>query len=443
MTFSANRRITELLLLIWVLATAAFAQFQVQTALPQAEPVSTNVYVSLSIAALVGHLAIRWLAPLADPVIYPIAVLLTLLGLVMINRLDIADVIREVEPNRPQAPGQAMWLVVGLVAMIFILWLVKDHRTLSRYTFTAMVVGVLLLLLPMVPFLGATLNGARLWIRVAGYSFQPAEAAKLLLVVFFAGYLARNRNQLNAIRKRWFGIGIPRPRDLGPLLLVWAISLVVLVSQRDLGTSLLFFGLFVGLLYAATGQRTWLAAGGLLFLSGATLAYFLFSHVRLRVLVWLDPFAYAHAEGFQISQALYGVASGGIFGQGLGQGYAWLVPYSKSDFILTAFAEELGYTGLVALLMLYAIVIQRIVRISLIARDDFGRLLALGFALVLTLQIFVVLGGVTRLIPLTGLATPFLAAGGSALLANWVMVGLLLRISHTTATLNLPAGESA
>jgi cell division protein FtsW (lipid II flippase) len=304
-----------------------------------------------------------------------------------------------------------------------------------------MVAGLVLLLLPMLPVLGASINGARLWIRIGTLSFQPAEIAKIVLPIFFAGYLARNRNSLASIREKWAGIGFPRRKDLGPIVSAWVISLLVLISQRDLGTSLLFFGLFVGMLYIATGQRTWLALGGILFASGAFVAYQLFSHVKLRAMVWLDPFPYALNESYQLVQGLYGFASGGLFGRGLGQGYSWLVPYAKSDFILSAFGEELGYVGLIAITFLYAFIVQRTLRTSLMTKDDFGQLLSAGLAIVLGLQLFVVFGGVTRLIPLTGLTTPFLAAGGSALIANWIMIALVLRISHTSTLLSAPSGR--
>ena len=292
---------------------------------------------------------------------------------------------------------------------------------------------VVLLLMPLLPIVGASINGARLWVRVGVLSFQPGEFAKLLLAVFFAGFLVLKRDSLALIRIRTFGIGFPRPRDLGPILVCWLISVAILVFQRDLGTSLLFFGLFVSVLYFATGQRTWLALGAALFLFGATVAYFLFGHVRVRVQVWLDPFAYADGQGYQVVQSLYGLASGGMFGTGLGDGFPYLVPFAKSDFILSALGEELGLIGLAAILMLYAVLVQRGLRIAGSVRDGFGQLLAAGLAVVLGLQTFIVAGGVTRLIPLTGLTTPFLTAGGSSLVANWVALGLLLRISDTAA----------
>ena len=421
-----------------------FRSFLVEEATAYAWPVTDSVVVGVVLVVLLGHAAIRYLAPEADAVIYPLAVALNVLGLLMIYRLDVADLVREQVGAVPAAesPSQTIWLALGVFLAGATLWIVRDHRQLQRYTYTAMVAGFVLLLLPLLPGLGATVNGARLWIRVAGLSFQPAEVAKIALPIFFAGYLARKRSSMNAIRSRWLGIGIPRAKDTGPMVLVWLLSLLVLISQRDLGTSLLFFGLFVGLLYVSTGQRTWLVLGAALFGTGAYLGYTLFGHVQARVMVWLDPFAYAHDQGYQLVQAIYGFASGGLFGRGLGQGFSWLVPYAKSDFILSAFGEELGYVGLVAIAMMFGLFVQRALKVALTTRDDFGQLLATGLALVLGLQMFVVFGGVTRLIPLTGLTTPFLAAGGSALIANWIMVGLLLRISHTSTMLNAPAGET-
>lgn len=438
-----SRRNQELVLLVLVLCVSRLGLFLVEQATRYSMPVAELVVGAIALLVLLGHLAIRVLAPAADPLIYPIAIQLNLLGLLMIHRLDVADVLREQLGTAPvaEAPSQTIWLALGIFLAGATLWIVRDHRQLQRYTFTAMVFGFALLLLPLLPGLGATVNGARLWIRIAGLSFQPAEVAKIALPIFFASYLAKNRASMNAIKSRWLGIGVPRAKDTGPLVLAWLLSLLVLISQRDLGTSLLFFGLFVGLLYVATGARTWLALGAMLFASGAYAAFKLFGHVQLRVKVWLDPFAYAHDEGYQLVQAIYGFASGGLFGRGLGHGFSWLVPYAKSDFILSAFGEELGYVGLLALTVLFGLLVQRALKIALTTRDDFGQLLAAGLALVLGLQMFVVFGGVTRLIPLTGLTTPFLAAGGSALIANWIMVGLLLRISHTSTMLNAPAGD--
>lgn len=393
------------------------------------------LFVSVSAFAVITHFGIRRFAPLADPVILPVATLLNLLGLTMIHRLDVADGQRAARQGLP-APAetfttQSAWTILGLSLLLVVLAIVRDHRMLQRYTYTSMLIGLGLLLMPLLPVVGATINGARLWVRVAGQSFQPGEFAKLFLAVFFAGFLVLKRDSLALIRVKRWGIGMPRPRDLGPILICWMISVGILVFQRDLGTSLLFFGLFVSVLYFATGQRTWLALGAILFMSGATIAYFMFGHVRIRVQVWLDPFTYADTQGYQIVQSLYGLASGGLFGNGLGDGFPYLVPFAKSDFILAAFGEELGLVGLFAILMLYALLVQRGLKIASIVRDGFGQLLAAGLATVLALQTFIVTGGVTKLIPLTGLTTPFLTAGGSSLVANWIALAILLRISDT------------
>ena len=442
--FTARKRNIELLLLTFVLGISWLALFMVENATSFRNPIGvTQIYVVIAVV-LLGHIAIRLFAPLADQFLFPLAVQLNLLGIVMIHRLDVADEVRAAATNSTystEAGSQLIWFGIGILLLVATLAIVKDHRRLQRYTFTAMVAGLVLLLLPMLPVIGASINGARLWIRVGSLSFQPAEIAKIVLPIFFAGYLARNRNSLASIREKWAGIGFPRRKDLGPIASAWVISLLVLISQRDLGTSLLFFGLFVGMLYIATGQRTWLALGGVLFLSGAFIAYQIFGHVKLRAMVWLDPFPYALNESYQLVQGLYGFASGGLFGRGLGQGYSWLVPYAKSDFILSAFGEELGYVGLIAITFMYAFIVQRTLRISLMTKDDFGQLLSAGLAIVLGLQLFVVFGGVTRLIPLTGLTTPFLAAGGSALIANWIMIALVLRISHTSTLLSAPSGR--
>ena len=310
-----------------------------------------------------------------------------------------------------------------------VLVLLQDHRRLARYTYTSGLIGLVLLVLPLVPAIGTTVNGATLWIRVGDLSFQPAEAAKILLTIFFAGYLVAKRDSLAVVRTKFLGIELPRLKDLGPLVIAWLVSLAVLVFERDLGTSLLFFGLFVAMLYIATQRRSWIILGALLFFAGAALAYYNFAHVRSRVTVWLDPWAYADTGGYQIVQAIFGLANGGVLGAGLGQGFPNLVPFAKTDFIVAALGEEIGITGLFALVLLYAILVERGLRTSVAATDSFGQLLAAGLSIVLALQVFVIIGGVTGLIPLTGLTTPFLSYGGSSLVANWVIVAILLRIS--------------
>ena len=379
------------------------------------------------------HLVVRWLAPYADPVLYPVAAMINLLGLVMIHRLDIAEQLRA-EANDNKAPSadavaQATWVLVALALFTLVLFLVTDHRKLQRYTFTSLVVGVVLLLLPLVPILGTSINGARLWIRLGPLSFQPSELAKIALTIFFAGYLVRKREALATVRRKVLGLGIPRGRDFGPLLVAWLVALGVLAFERDLGTALMFFGVFVILLYVATQRRSWLIIGAGLFALAAMLGYLAFGHVQLRVKIWLDPWTYANDEGYQLVQALFGLASGGLFGTGLGEGYPQFIPFAKTDFISAALGEELGLAGMMAIIMLFAILVERGLRTGLACRDPFGTLLAVGLSSVFALQVFVTIGGVTRLIPLTGLTTPFLSYGGSALVCNWMMIALLLRIS--------------
>jgi cell division protein FtsW (lipid II flippase) len=325
--------------------------------------------------------------------------------------------------------AQLTWFTVAVILFVSVLVLLRDHRILQRYTYTFGLVGLVLLVLPLAPVIGTTVNGATLWIRLGGFQIQPAEMAKILLTIFFAGYLVEKRDSLALVRTKFIGIGLPRAKDLGPIVIAWLISLAVLIFETDLGTSLLFFGLFVAMLYIATQRRSWLILGGILFAAGAVLAYYLFGHVRLRVTVWLDPWAYADTAGYQIVQSLFGLANGGILGAGLGQGFPNLVPFASTDFIVAALGEELGLTGLIAMLMLYAILIERGLRAAVSVRDSFGQLLAAGLSITFALQVFVIIGGVTRLIPLTGLTTPFLSYGGSSLIANWIIIALLLRIS--------------
>jgi cell division protein FtsW (lipid II flippase) len=317
------------------------------------------------------------------------------------------------------------------VLFVVVLLLVRDHRILQRFTYTAMLAGLLLLVLPLLPVIGTTINGSRIWIHFVGFSFQPGELAKLALLVFFAGYLVAKRDVLALAGRRVVGIDLPRARDLGPIIVAWAASLGVLVFERDLGTSLLFFGVFVALLYVATERLSWLLIGVLLFLSGSYLAWMLFAHVHERVDIWLHAFAPRNVSNssYQLVQGLFGMGSGGLLGKGLGQGRPDIVPFAKTDFIVAAIGEELGLTGLMALLVIYGVMVQRGLRSSIAVRDAFGKLLAAGLAFSMALQVFVVVGGVTRLIPLTGLTMPFLSYGGSSLVANWALIALLLRIS--------------
>ncbi len=376
----------------------------------------------------VAHVGVRWLAPYADPVLLPIVIALNGLGLVLIHRLDLT------QSGRGDAPLQLIWTGIGVIAFIAVLFFVRDHRRLQNYQWTAMVAGLALLALPAVlPAQYSTVNGARIWIRLGGLSFQPGEIAKLLLIVFFASYLVRKRELLGLAGRRIVGIDLPRGRDLGPVLVAWAASLLILVREGDLGTSLLFFGIFVVLLYVATERTSWLLLGLLLFVAGAVIADEAIPHVHQRFDIWLNTFSphlyNAIGGSYQLAQGLFGMASGGILGTGLGQGRPQLVPFANTDFIFTTIGEELGLAGAMAILTLYLVFVLRGLRTAIATPDAFGKLLATGLAFGFGLQVFVQVGGVTRLIPLTGMTLPFLSYGGSSLVANWILLGLLLRIS--------------
>ncbi|MGB7980862.1 MAG: FtsW/RodA/SpoVE family cell cycle protein [Candidatus Nanopelagicales bacterium] len=429
-----TRRNAELglLVLVWLLGALALVLASEGAAGEVVAQVRTVVVIE-GLCLLGLHLMVRWLAPYADPIMLPAAAALNVLGIAMIGRLDIAEANKAVARGDAVADSvavqQVIWLAVGVVAAALVLLVVRDHRTLRRYTYLVGLAGFVLLLLPLIPGLGLTIRGANLWIQVGSFTFQPAELAKVLITIFFASYLVQTRESLSLVRHKVLGLGIPRGRDLGPILVAWLLAMGIVVFQTDLGTAALFFGLFVGLLYVATGRRSWAVLGFLLTVVGAVVAYFAFNHVRIRVKVWLDPFAYANDEGFQIVEALYGFAAGGMMGTGWGQGYPQQVPFAESDFIFAALGEEIGMFGGFAVIVLFAVLIQRMLRVAHASRDAFGTLLVTGYAIVLSLQAFIVLGGVTKLIPHTGLTTPFMSAGGSSLLANWIILGLLLRVS--------------
>jgi cell division protein FtsW (lipid II flippase) len=417
-----KRRWTEFVLLVLALAVGISAYALVGLGRDAAVPADLIEYGGTLVAlALVAHLTVRIRVPYADPVLLPAVIALNGIGLAMIRRIDLAS-------NTTYGSQQLVWAALSVAGFVVTLIVLPDHRRLQSLTYTMGFAGIALLLLPLTPGLGVNINGARIWVHFAGLSFQPGEIAKICLAIFFAGYLVVKRDALALAGRRFLGIDLPRARDLGPILLMWVISLGVLVFQRDLGSSLLFFGLFVVLLYVATERASWLVVGTVLFAGGAYLGYLAFAHVQERVNGWLHPFADPAQYG-QIIQGQYSLAWGGILGRGWGEGSPYLTPYSWSDFIATSIGEELGLTGLMAILMIYALIVERGLRTSLVCRDAFGKLLAVGLSVALALQVFVVVGGVTRLIPLTGLTTPFLSYGGSSLVANWIIVALILRIS--------------
>lgn len=386
------------------------------------------------LAALVlgMHVALRFVAPQADPFILPIITVLNGLGIAEIYRVDIAMGFVGWEAAGIRQIG---WTGLAIAIALIVIVVIRNHRVLLRYRFISMFAGIALLLLPLLPFLGHSVFGAQIWIKIGTFTFQPGELAKIALAIFFAGYLVESRDSLSLVGRKVLGIRLPRARDLGPILVIWAAAMAVLIFQRDLGTSLLYFGMFLVMIYVATGRASWILLGLGLFIGGAVAASQTLSYVSGRFQGWLDPFnpdVYDSIGGsYQLVQGLFGFADGGLVGTGLGQGRPDLVPLAQSDYIIASLAEEVGLAGLFAILALYLLFVSRGFRIGFAGQDDFGRLLAVGLSFVVALQVFIVIGGVTRVIPLTGLTTPFLAAGGSSLVANWIIAALLLRLSDT------------
>lgn len=373
---------------------------------------------------LVAHIFVRVLTPWADPIILPAVFLLNGLGLAMIARIDQIP-----DPPRAYATQQLIWTALGVVLFIAVLVVVRDHRRLQRYPYLLFIAGITLLLLPLVPGIGHASGGARIWIRVLGYSFQPAEVAKILLAIAFAAYFHVKRDVLALAGKRVLGLELPRGRDLAPIAIMWLMSLAIMVFQNDLGTALLFFGLFTVMIYIATERISWPILAGLGFAVAGVLAYNFTHHVPRRVNAWLDPFSNYDAN-LQIISAQFGYAWGGLFGRGWGAGRPGLTPLPRSDFIAASLAEEIGLLGLMAVVLVYALIVARGMKAALACPDGFGKLLAGGLAFLFALQVFAIIGGITRLLPLTGLTTPFMSQGGSSLVANWMIVGIILVISH-------------
>ncbi len=423
----------ELFLLVFacVINTAAIVLVQLG-ALRSIDTSLVTLGIGLSVLVFGMHIVMRYIAPDADPFLLPVATVLNGLGVAMIYRIDLAEGDSGWDAASTR---QIVWTALAIVIAIITLAVVRNHRVLQRYTYVAGFIALVLLLLPMLPFIGTEVSGARVWISVGAFSFQPGEVAKIALAIFFAGYLVQHRDSLSMVGKKVLGVRFPRLRDLGPLLVVWALSMSVIIFQRDLGTSLLYFGLFLVMLYVATARLSWVLIGLGLFAAGAYIAAQSLSYVHGRMINWLDAF---HPEVFgadpgsyQLVQGIFGLSHGGLIGTGLGEGDPDLVPLANSDFIITSLGEELGLIGLFAIFGLYLLFVSRGFRIGFAGQDDFGKLLGVGLAFIVALQVFIVVGGVTRVIPLTGLTTPFLAAGGSSLVANWIIVALLLRLSDS------------
>ncbi len=425
----------EAVLLFWVSGIQAFALAQVQLSVLQKLSWELLFYWAVpTVSALMVHFVLRKRAVNADGLMLPLAYLLNGLGIAMIYRLDLAEAARG---GTALFAERQVWLtLIAMLVAAAIIRFVPNHLKLRRYPFIAGIAGMLLLIMPAMPLIGRTRNGATLWIGVGDMTFQPGEIAKILLAIFFAGYLVSRKDSLSEIGSRVMGMKVPRAKDLGPVLLIWFASVGVLVLQRDLGTSILYFGLFLVLIYTATGRAFYVGAGLIMMITGALVASRMFDYVSRRFDSWLDPLSsenYNAAGGsYQLAQALFGFANGDVIGTGLGGGFPQLIPLAESDFILAALGEELGLAGIFAILSLFLLLIYRGLRIANSHPDDFSRLLSTGLSFVIGLQVFVVAGGVMGLLPLTGLTTPFLAAGGSSLLANWAIVALLLVISDSS-----------
>ncbi|TDC45199.1 FtsW/RodA/SpoVE family cell cycle protein [Micromonospora sp. KC207] len=437
-----SRRNAELsLLLLALVIVAAYGATVEATVLGTVTPdfwVPTAVLAGVFLAL---HVVIRFLAPFADPALLPAVALLNGIGVGFLRRLDLARAAPADRESLAIFAGnggrQFAWTLASVVLAAGLLALMRDHRSISRYAYTLGLAGIVLVMIPAVlPAKYSEIYGAKLWIRVGGFSIQPGEFAKLALLVFFAYYLVRKREVLSLASHRFLGIDFPRGRDLGPVLAVWVLSVLVLVFEKDLGTSLLYFGMFVVTLYIATERVSWLLIGLILFFGGAYLAYVLgdvvggpFANFHLRAQIWLDPFADPYQDGYQLVQGLLALGSGGLFGAGPGGGEPLEIPEVQNDFIFAGIGEEIGLFGLSALLVIYLLIVERGLRAALAVRDSFGKLLAGGLAFTLGLQVFVIVGGISKLIPLTGQTTPFLSAGGSSLMANWLLIAVLLRVS--------------
>ena len=418
-----RRARTGLAAVLFAISTSVLAYALQAMGLTGQRPDNLVVYgLAFGGLAVAGWFAIRWLARDADPVLYPTAVLLGGLGLAMLYRL-MAD------RGHPEfATEQGVWLAIGLACFVVTLLVIRDVRQLDAYTYTIGLAGLVLLLLPIVPGVGTEINGARLWINLGFVTFQPAEAGRILIVIFLASYLSQRRELLTEGVGR---LGLPRPKDLGPLLLAWGASLVVLFLERDLGASLLLFGVFVVMVWVATGRWSYLVLGLILFAIGAYVGYLTFAHVQVRVDAWLhamNPSEVAD-QGYQLAQGWFAFASGGMVGTGLGLGSPTLIPYVGSDFILAAFGEELGMLGVAGVLLLYLVLVGRGLRIAVERHDSFEKLLAVGLTTLLGLQVFVIAGGVLRLIPLTGVPLPLMSYGGTSRVATAVVLALLVRTS--------------
>nr|WP_063780358.1 FtsW/RodA/SpoVE family cell cycle protein [Kitasatospora sp. MY 5-36] len=438
---AARHRNIELGLLALAVAVCLAGHIDADLALTGRMPPGLLVH-GLSLGALAGaaHLAVRRFAPYADPLILPLGVFLTGFGLVLLDRLDFsykaAHAAKGDYQKLPAAPSQLMWVFISVAAALALIVFVMHHRFFQRYVYLLMAGALILLAAPVLS--PGDSFGAKRWIRLFGLSFEPDEFVKVAITIFFAGYLMASRDALALAGRKVWGLTLPRGRHAGPVLAIWVVSLLVLIFERDLGTSLIFFGVFIVMLYVATERTSWVVLGLLMAVGGAAVVGTVEPHVHGRVEAWLHPLDYykpVHdmAISEQPAEALFSLGTGGMTGTGLGSGRPWLIGFAgRSDFIFTTIGEELGLAGVTAILLVYVLLVQRGLRTAIGLTDPFGKLLATGLSAALALQVFVVVGGVSGLVPLTGKALPFLAAGGSSLLANWLMVALLIKLSDSS-----------
>ncbi|MQS11700.1 FtsW/RodA/SpoVE family cell cycle protein [Streptomyces kaniharaensis] len=441
---AGRHRNIELGLLVLAVAICLAGHIDADLALTGKMPPGLLVH-GLSLGALAGaaHMAVRRFAPYADPLILPLGVFLTGFGLMLLDRLDISYAAAHSRKGDyqkiPAAPQQLMWVYIAVVvSLVAVVVLIKHHRFLQRYVYLLMA-GALILLAAPAFFPGRPEDfGAKRWIRLFGLSFEPDEFVKVAITIFFAGYLMASRDALALAGRKIWGLTLPRGRHAGPVLAIWVVSLLVLVFERDLGTSLIFFGVFVVMLYVATERTSWVVLGLLMAVGGAAVVGTVEPHVHGRVEAWLHPldiYKEHHDPAIisdQPAEALFSLGTGHLTGTGLGSGRPWLIGFAgRSDFVFTTIGEELGLAGVTAILLVYLLLVQRGLRTAVGLTDPFGKLLATGLSTALALQVFVVVGGVSGLVPLTGKALPFLAAGGSSLLANWLTVALLIKLSDS------------
>ncbi|HEV2092865.1 MAG TPA: FtsW/RodA/SpoVE family cell cycle protein [Rubrobacter sp.] len=385
-------------------------------------PLIYGAYYAGTLFAL--YLGIRLMLPHSDVLLLPLVTLLTGLGLVMIFRLTY-----NVEGKEGLAITQAVWILIGSGAMFLLVLFFRNYHRLFDYKYMLAAVAVLLIASTFTP-LGYEVNGARLWVSLGPVGFQPSEFARIALIIFFAGYLAETRDLLAATSRTILGVQVPALKYFGPVALVWAASLGLLVFEKDLGSSLLFFAVPLLMLYAATGRIAYVMLGTVLFTVGSFLAFLLFDHVKVRVRAWLDPWAYPDTDGFQILQSIFNIADGGLLGTGLGAGFAQTIPEVETDFVFSAVASELGLLGATAVLLAFLAFVYRGTKIALLAEDDASKLLAFGLTAMFAIQTLVIVGGVTKAIPLTGITLPFVSYGGSSVVGNFILTGLLLLISE-------------